>query len=123
MKIVYFSMTNNIKRFIDKIGIEAHDGNKLENINEPYILVTYTTGFGEVPIEVVKFLNKKINRDNLKYLVGSGNKNWGEMYCNALNILHEKLNAEILMTFELAGNKFDVELFLKKYNEIKKLNY
>ncbi len=80
-------------------------------VNEPYLLLTYTTGFGEVPLEVKYFLSNPMNKQNIHYVVGSGNKNWGINYCKAAHIIEQNFNCELLQTFELSGNKFDIEKF------------
>jgi len=114
MKFIYFSQTGNIRRFIQKVEVNVDDGNEIDLIEEPFVLITYTTGFGEVPPEVINFL--KINRLYLSGVVGSGNKNWGENFCKASTLISKRFNVPILMEFELAGNKHDVE----KFNEIVK---
>ncbi len=113
MKVVYFSKTGNIKRFMQNIECDKVIGSKDLVINEPFLLVTYTTGFGEVPIEVKYFLSKPINKQNIRYVVGSGNRNWGINYCKAAIIISKNFNCELLQTFELSGNNHDIENFKK----------
>lgn len=115
IKIVYFSRTNNIQKFIDKTKISAIKGKKDIVINSSFILLTYTDKFGEVPEEVNEFL--KNNHKKLKGVIGSGNKNWGINYCKAVDLISEKYNVPKLQTFELSGNIHDV----KKFKEIIKL--
>ena len=53
MKVVYFSFSGNVRRFIKKTELtnvmEITQSNCSEKIEEPFILVTGTIGFGEVP--------------------------------------------------------------------------
>lgn len=60
MKVVYFSFSGNVRRFIKRSEIknvlEINKDNCKDRIEEPYILVTGTIGFGEVPKEVQSFL-------------------------------------------------------------------
>ncbi len=116
-KIVYFTVTGNIKKFINKLNHDnvsfIEDGLK---IDEPYILITGTINFGEVPIEVKKFL--KENHENLIGVVGSGNRNWGRNFAIAGDIIAKKFNVPLLLKFELSGNTHDVENFIKKVEEL-----
>ena len=51
MKVVYYSFSGNVRRFISRAGIkdtfEITQDNCNESVNEPYILVTGTIGFGD----------------------------------------------------------------------------
>ncbi|WP_370639807.1 class Ib ribonucleoside-diphosphate reductase assembly flavoprotein NrdI [Borrelia sp. RT5S] len=114
MLVVYASKTGNVGRFIAKTGlqdvfqIETGD----ETVGEPYVLLTYTAPFGNIPPEVEKFL---VN--NWKLMVGvagSGNKNWGDSFCNAVNLIRRKYGVEEILKFELAGNVHDVNNFVER---------
>ena len=53
MKYAFASRTGNVEEIIRSLGIDAlriNDGS--ESIDEPYILFTYTDGYGDVPAEV-----------------------------------------------------------------------
>jgi protein involved in ribonucleotide reduction len=120
MLVVYSSKTGNVKRFVNKLG----EGIKCLNIkdidskvNEPYVLITYTTGFGEVPNEVDEFLNS--NHENLVAVCASGNRNWGKLFGASGDKISKKYNVPLLIKFELSGTKKDVELFLQKIKELK----
>jgi len=111
MLIVYISKTGKIDRFIEKVNhspvLKIDTG--AEVVNEPFILVAGTVGFGEIAPELKIFL--KNNSQHLRAVVGSGNKNWGALYCAAAIKIAEKFNVELLMKFESAGNTHDVEKF------------
>ena len=116
MKIVYFSLTGNIKRFVDKINYDCISGNADMLVSENFVLITYTINFGEVPKNVDIFL--KNNHHKLIGVVGSGNTNWGSSYCKAADIISEKYNVKMLQKFELSGNKHDVQRFNKIIREL-----
>ncbi|MDR2008770.1 MAG: class Ib ribonucleoside-diphosphate reductase assembly flavoprotein NrdI [Alphaproteobacteria bacterium] len=113
MQIIYASKTGNIPKFLAKAGVEnaLKIGDMSEIVNEDFILITYTTGIGEVPSEVAAFL--KNNHQHLIGVIGSGNKNWGNAFCNGAKTISKTYNSPLLLTFELAGNKHDVEKFLQ----------
>ncbi len=60
MLIAYASRTGNVARFVEKLPFQ----NRLriqtgtETVSEPCIVITYTTGFGEVPKEVLEFARR-----------------------------------------------------------------
>lgn len=58
MLIVYDSITGNVKRFISKLQLPAVQIQNQMTIDEPYVLVTYTTGFGQIPDKVSSFYKK-----------------------------------------------------------------
>ena len=78
-------------------------------VNEPFILVTYTVGFGEVPKSTESFLNR--NYKHMMAVAVSGNKNWGSSYGRAGEIISNQYNVPLLMKFELSGTKKDIEKF------------
>ena len=124
MLIVYASKTGNIKKAIEKLLtyikenecdiliniLEIKTGEEL--IKENCILFTYTTGIGEIPQDVNKFIINNIN--NIKGVVGSGNKNWGLNYCKACDLIFEKFNLKTLFKFELASNTHDIKTLATK---------
>ncbi|MFJ8528684.1 class Ib ribonucleoside-diphosphate reductase assembly flavoprotein NrdI [Bacillus sp. NPDC094106] len=116
MLVVYASKTGNVKRFIGKTGIESIQISSELSVNEKYVLVTYTTGFGAVPEEVSAFL--KNNSKDLVGVVASGNRNWGDMFGASADKISKQYGIPVLMKFEMSGTNKDVELFKAKVNEI-----
>lgn len=116
-KIMYFTVTGNNKRFIDKLN---HDNVELITegliVDEPFVILAGTINFGEVPIEIKRFLRD--NHKNLIGVAGSGNRNWGSNFAKAADIIAEKFNVPLLIKFELSGNMHDVENFIKKVEEL-----
>ncbi|WP_337102458.1 class Ib ribonucleoside-diphosphate reductase assembly flavoprotein NrdI [Paenibacillus sp. YIM B09110] len=111
MLIVYYSLTGNVRRFVEKTGRPAQEITLEKYVTEPFIIVTPTNGFGEVPPAVGKFL--RINGALLRGVTASGNRNWGANYSRAADRICEKYNVPILHRFELAGTDEDV----RKFNE------
>lgn len=116
MLVVYASRTGNVERFVDKLGVK---GIKIYDnliVEEPFVLATYTTGFGEVPKTVLNFLIR-----NNKYLVGvmaSGNKNWGNNFAKSADIISSMYNVPIVGKFELSGFHDEVENIRKGLNKL-----
>lgn len=119
MKIVYISRTGNVQSFIDKTGLtdvlELSNGN--EKVDEKFVLVTFTEGYGEIPEEVDNFLSS--NAHNLVGVAASGDKSYGEAYCQAADVVADTYGVPILAKFEFDGEQEDVEQFL---NELEKIS-
>jgi protein involved in ribonucleotide reduction len=123
--IVYFSsVSENTKRFVEKLGIPAEriplrwDSSSPLKIDEDYVLILPTYGAGNdsstVPKQVVKFLNIESNRLHLRGVVGMGNTNFGEHYCKAAEIVSSKVGVPLLHRVEIFGTKEDVETVREK---------
>ncbi|MBF0713414.1 class Ib ribonucleoside-diphosphate reductase assembly flavoprotein NrdI [Gemella sp. GH3] len=119
MKIVYFSLTGNCKKFLSFCKIPEKDVIFLKDVDYvdyEYIVMTPTIGFGEVPLPVKKFLDK--NSKFARGVVSSGNRNWGVNFAVAADIISRDYNIPVLMKFELLGNMQDIEKFKKIYEEM-----
>ncbi|WP_442604212.1 class Ib ribonucleoside-diphosphate reductase assembly flavoprotein NrdI [Paenibacillus sp. KN14-4R] len=116
MLIAYDSKTGNVKRFVNKLDIESVQVSPELDIEEPFILVTYTTGFGQAPKSTMDFLAAKGHL--LRGVATSGNMNWGSRYGLAADHISEKFDVPLLMKFELSGTNKDVERFKWEVNQI-----
>lgn len=110
-------MTGNVKRFIQKTGLEATQITKESiKVNKPFVLVTYTIGIGQVPPIVADFLD-----ENNEYLVGvavSGNRIWGTNFGKAGDIISKEFNIPLLLKFELSGLESDIQKFKEEYDNL-----
>ena len=108
MKYAFASRTGNVEEIINSLGIDAlriNDGS--ESIDEPFILFTYTDGYGDVPAEVDSFL--MANGSLIQGVVCSGDTGYGEAYCQAADKISEDYGCEILYKVENAGTPEDIE--------------
>ncbi len=116
--LVYASKTQNVARFIQKVKytdvLEVKTG--MEEIEKPFILVTYTTGFGEVPQEVQVFLEK--NHHLLRGVCASGNRNWGMNFAKAGTMIAQRYHVPLIHRFELAGLRQDIQIFEEGVDQI-----
>ncbi|PGF18852.1 class Ib ribonucleoside-diphosphate reductase assembly flavoprotein NrdI, partial [Bacillus thuringiensis] len=85
-------------------------------LDEDFILITYTTGFGNVPERVLDFLER--NNEKLKGVSASGNRNWGDMFGASADKISNKYEVPIVSKFELSGTNNDVEYFKERVREI-----
>lgn len=110
MRIFYFSLSGNTKRFVDRLGFAAERifaGSDLV-AQEPYVLFTPTYS-GKVPKAVVDFLERPENHTWIRGVVTSGNTNFGTDYAQAGRTISEQTGAPLLHSFELIGLPEDVE--------------
>lgn len=120
MDIVYFSsVSENTKRFVEKLGIPAYripiplqDAFTFTH-DKPFVLITPTYGGGNeggaVPKQVIKFLNNSENRKHVRAIIAGGNTNFGAHFCKAGYILSDKLNVPLIYRFEVLGTPEEVQ--------------
>ncbi|MDY8021104.1 class Ib ribonucleoside-diphosphate reductase assembly flavoprotein NrdI [Paenibacillus polymyxa] len=118
MLIVYDSLTGNVERFVKKLGMRNIKINNGLIVDEPFVLITYTTGFGEVPKRVAEFLAQ--NHSYLVAVTSSGNRNWGEKFGLAADKISERYKVKKLSKFELSGNESEIENFLQEVHQLGK---
>jgi protein involved in ribonucleotide reduction len=116
MLIAYDSKTGNVRRFIDKLKMPAVQIDDAMKMDEPFVLVTYTTGFGQIPQKVASFLER--NHPRMIGVAASGNRNWGAGFAKSADTISELYDVPVLMKFELSGTKNDVERFVQGVNAI-----
>lgn len=118
MLIVYDSFTGNVQRFVKKLGMRAV---KIEDgliVKEPFVLITYTYGKGDVPESTMKFLMRG-NFINMKGVASSGNRNWEPLFAMAGDKISSKFGVPLLLKFEMSGTEEDVAILKEKINQIK----
>ncbi|AYB37659.1 class Ib ribonucleoside-diphosphate reductase assembly flavoprotein NrdI [Brevibacillus laterosporus] len=114
--VIYDSLTGNVDRFASRLEYRKMKLSPELEVNQPYFLVTYTTGFGEVPKSTQVFLQS--NYSNLLGVASSGNKNWGQLFGRSADIISLQYNVPILCKFELSGTTKDTERFIQEVNKI-----
>lgn len=118
--LVYASLTGNTARFMQKIANLRPTWRLVKltpelELGEHFHLVTFTTGLGEIPPMVEKFLAK--NSAHLLSVTASGNMNWGKTFGVAGDKISEKYQVPLLMKYELAGNQKTAEKLINKIEE------
>lgn len=118
--IVFTSRTGNVRRFVQKLPFPSVEINRQNvdtaQITKPFVFVTYTTGFGQVPIPAAKFI--KNNREWLRGVAASGNRNWAGYFAKAADAIAEQYDVPILLKFELSGTDEDVQKFIERVNRL-----
>ncbi|MCF7618560.1 class Ib ribonucleoside-diphosphate reductase assembly flavoprotein NrdI [Bacillus sonorensis] len=116
MLVTYESMTGNVRRFIKKLEkqtqIKTKEITEDLRVNEPFIHITYTIKFGEVPEKTQKFIHK--NKELLYGVCSSGNRNWGSYYAAAADKLSQHYQVPVLLKFELSGSDSDLDKLIQE---------
>jgi len=120
MRIVYLSLTGNVKNFVGRLGmdsLELNPSNPLAEIDEDYIVIapTYDDDITKTVSEFIEY------KDNLKYLIGfagSGNRNFDNSYTFNARDLSAKYNKPLIFTFEFSGTDDDILEFKKEVYRI-----
>lgn len=86
------------------------------HVEEPFVLVTYTTGFGQVPEKVQTFLSR--NNRLLRGVSASGNRNWGTKFAMSADTISEMYGVPVITKFELSGTNLDKEQFVEGVRRI-----
>ena len=108
MKIVYASRMGKVEKLVNMLTEEAVkiDDAKLQ-MNEDFVLFTYTDGNGIVPAVVDEFLAH--NSQFLKGVVASGSmERHADTYCWAGDIIAKNYNVPCLYKVDGAGTSEDV---------------
>lgn len=114
MIIIYDSKTGNVKRFVNKLSFPCFSVNKIDKVEDEYVLITFTTGIGQCPESTLNFMERNENSKLCKGVISSGNKVWGNRFGAAADIISAKYNVPVLCKFELSGDSHDV----KKVKEV-----
>lgn len=124
MIVAYASLTGKVKSFTEKLQMEVPELklvkiNRDTTIDDPFILITYTFGSGDIPREVQGFMQRC--GDNIIAVAGSGERNWGtHRFCKASIDISNQFNVPLLHTFEKSGFDSDVALVATKIKELLK---
>ncbi|RPK20028.1 MULTISPECIES: class Ib ribonucleoside-diphosphate reductase assembly flavoprotein NrdI [Paenibacillus] len=117
MKIAFDSRTGNVKRFVGKLEMDAFNISEIDYADEPFALITYTTGMGMVPQKTLDFLEK--NHKNLVGVASSGNRNWGNNFAKSAEIISVMYGVPILLKFELFGTDNDIKSFKQALDNLR----
>ncbi|QKN92191.1 class Ib ribonucleoside-diphosphate reductase assembly flavoprotein NrdI [Bacillus amyloliquefaciens] len=117
VQIIFDSKTGNVQRFVNKTDFQLiRKVDEIEDLDTPFVLVTYTTNFGQVPASTQAFLEK--NAHLLQGVAASGNKIWGENFAKSADTISKQYQVPVLLKFELSGTAKDVELFIQEVEKV-----
>ncbi|MGQ7846480.1 class Ib ribonucleoside-diphosphate reductase assembly flavoprotein NrdI [Granulosicoccus sp. 3-233] len=117
--LYYSSASGNTERFIGKLNLlatrlpQALDA-PVPIMESPFVLICPTfadgKGRGAVPGPVIRALNDKRIRHQLRGVIASGNRSFGATFALAGDVIARKCQVPVLYRFELAGTSTDIQL-------------
>ncbi|MCM3388782.1 class Ib ribonucleoside-diphosphate reductase assembly flavoprotein NrdI [Ureibacillus chungkukjangi] len=112
--IAYASRTGNVRYVVSKIQGEAVEIKEGLQLDKPYLLITYTDGFGDIPTKVAQFLEH--NGSLCKGVVVSGNSNFGHhVFGGAGDKIVSRYQVPLVRKIELRGYQKDYEMIQQFY--------
>lgn len=121
MKVIYNSKTGKTKEFAIKVSPYSVSTEDYQETDEDILLITYTTGVGQVPLQVVKFIEKYGSK--IKAVVATGNKEkHPNTFAFACDKISKQLNIPCILKVQLKGTDEDVLEVIKYLNLNKKNN-
>lgn len=122
MKIVFFTVTGQTKRFIKKLGsnyeyFEIDAANPFFEVNDPFVLITPTYD-KQITEPINDFLEYQNNSHYLKGIVGTGNRNFAELFIFTAKNLSYEYHVPLIYAFEFNGTPTDVSNFKKAVKEL-----
>jgi protein involved in ribonucleotide reduction len=113
--IAFASRTGNVRYIISKLELPSIEILETKELAEPFLLFTYTDGFGEVPIKVQQFMEK--NGTHCRGVVVSGNSNFGSSFGKAGEVISKQWAVPLVRKLEMRGFSEDYEAIHRYYEQ------
>lgn len=110
MLIIYDSRAGKVKKFVEKLGMDANQLTDKLEVHEPFVFITYTDGRGQVPETSRRFLARC--GEHLQGVAASGNKVF-EHFAASADIIAAQYGVPVIHKFEMTGFNRDIETFRK----------
>lgn len=112
--IAFASRTGNIRYIVSRLQLPAFEIGGEGTPKEPFLLLTYTDGMGEVPGEVRRFLEE--NGDRCLGVAVSGNSNFGHRVFGAAgDAIARQWNVPLVRKIDMRGFPEDYEAIRQYY--------
>jgi protein involved in ribonucleotide reduction len=114
--IAYASRTGNVRFIAKQLGLPGVEIRDDMTISEPFLLMTFTDGLGQVPPIVQRFMDR--NGSYCKGVAVSGNSNFGHhLFGRAGDTIAKEWNIPLVRKIELRGYSQDYEAIRQFYQE------
>jgi protein involved in ribonucleotide reduction len=114
--IAYASRTGNVRHIALQIGLPCVEIREDTTLDEPFLLLTYTDGLGQVPPVVERFMARC--GAYCRGVAASGNRNFGRAnFARAGDAVAERWNVPLVRKLELRGFPRDYEAIRQFYFE------
>ncbi|MGO3732489.1 MAG: class Ib ribonucleoside-diphosphate reductase assembly flavoprotein NrdI [Vagococcus sp.] len=120
MKLVFFSLTGQTRRFIKKLDLPAYEidpNNPFHEMDEAFILIVPT--YDQEVTEVVNdFIEFKQNQSHMLGVAGGGNRNFADLFVFTAKDIARDYHVPLLFSFEFNGTPEDVKNFKKVVSDL-----
>lgn len=114
--IAYASRTGNVRHIFSRLGLPGIEIGEDTRLDEPFLLLTYTDGLGDVPPVVERFMARC--GAYCRGVAASGNRNFGHAnFGRAGDVIAERWNVPLVRKLELRGFPGDYEAIRQFYTE------
>lgn len=114
--IAYASRTGNVRYIVSRLGLPAIQVDEHLTLAEPFLLLTYTDGLGQVPEAVRRFMEK--SGAHCRGVAVSGNRNFGHHnFGKAGDTLASEWRIPLVRKMELRGFPQDYEVIRRFYDQ------
>lgn len=117
--IVFASRTGNVRYIASKLNGDKQEIKEGLVLHQPYLLMTYTDGLGQIPEKVARFLER--NAQHCKGVVVSGNRNFGNNFGVAGDKIASLYTIPLVRKIDLRGYPADYEA-IQLFYEMRVLN-
>ncbi|AGA58567.1 MAG: class Ib ribonucleoside-diphosphate reductase assembly flavoprotein NrdI [Thermobacillus sp.] len=114
--IAYASRTGNVRYIVAQLGLPGIEIGEDTTVAEPFLLLTYTDGLGQVPEVVQRFMER--SGAHCRGVAVSGNRNFGHVHFGrAGDAIAARWNVPLVRKLELRGFRQDYEAIRQFYLE------
>lgn len=120
MKVVFFSVTGNVRRFVKNLelpSLEITQTNPFIEMDEEFVFIAPAYE-PEVTDIAWDFMETGKNKEFCRGVIGSGNVNFDSLYLYTAIDLAKDFDVPMLDGFEYFGTKKDIERVKGKINAI-----
>jgi len=115
--IAFASRTGNVRYIVSRLQLPAYDIEVARALEEPFLLLTYTDGFGDVPELVERFMER--NGVYCRGVAVSGNRNFGPLqFGRAGDRLAARWRVPLIRKIELRGFADDYEAIQNYWSQM-----
>lgn len=114
--IAFASRTGNVRYIVSRLQLPAVDIEEVPALMEPFLLITYTDGMGEVPSSVKRFLER--SGKYCRGVIVSGNSNFGhQVFGAAGDIIARQWQIPLVRKIDMRGFAEDYEAIYRYYEQ------
>lgn len=125
MKVVFFTLTGQTRKFVNKLGLESIEldpSNPFISVDTDYIIIA--PSYEKEATDIIEdFIETDNNISNCKGVVGGGNRNFADLFCFTARDLAVDYDLPYIHELEFQGSINDVNAVLESIECFEKNEY